>query len=482
MLKWLGCLGVLVLAVLILGGIALGTYNSLVGLGQGVDAQWAQVENQYQRRADLIPNLVKTVAGRGELREVDARGRWSKARASVGGQVNLGNLPNDPAAMARFQQAQDALSGALSRLMVVVERYPELKANAELPRPAGRSSRARRTASPSSAAATTRSAQAYNTARLRFPAVLFANLLGMREKTYFQARPGSDAGAERQLQLRRHARAGRALGRGRRSCAPSCARSSCAPSCLGGRAAGAAAEEPLPPPPTALLQRLRRARVRRATRSGSTRSSGRSRSRPRPRSWSRSSPSCPRPRSRTSRPHRAVVAGGRGRSSTTARSSSSSCATARCGSRRATASRARCPTRSPAASSTSRCVPHFRSGRLGGRHRGRDRRDHRRHAGRVQGPPAEEGARPLVPRRRPRRPRSCCSSSGSPSQGSRHVYGGRTYDGRGWRRGGGRVAGRRLGRRRRVGGGGGGGGWGGGGGGFSGGGGSFGGGGASSSW
>ena len=63
MMKWLGCLGVLVLAVLILGGIALGTYNSLVGLGQGVDAQWAKVENQYQRRADLVPNLVKTVEG-----------------------------------------------------------------------------------------------------------------------------------------------------------------------------------------------------------------------------------------------------------------------------------------------------------------------------------------------------------------------------------------------------------------------------------
>jgi len=130
MIKWLGCLGVLGLAVLILGGVALGTYNNLVSLGQGVDAQWAQVENQYQRRSDLVPNLVKTVEGAANF-EKSTLEQVVKARASAGqAQVNLGNVPNDPAAMARFQQAQDALSGALQRLMVVVERYPELKANA----------------------------------------------------------------------------------------------------------------------------------------------------------------------------------------------------------------------------------------------------------------------------------------------------------------------------------------------------------------
>src|SRR5512144_1762365 len=140
MWKWLGCLGALVLVVLVIGGVALGSYNSLVGLGQAVDAQWAQVENQYQRRADLIPNLVNTVQGAANF-EKSTLEEGVKARASVGqAQVNVGNLPNDPAAFARFQQAQDALSGA----------------------------------------------------RLRFPAVVFANMRGMKEKSYFQARAGSD--------------------------------------------------------------------------------------------------------------------------------------------------------------------------------------------------------------------------------------------------------------------------------------------------
>jgi LemA protein len=191
MMKWLGCLGALVLVVLVLGGVALGTYNSLVGLGQSVDAQWAQVENQYQRRADLVPNLVKTVEGAADF-EKSTLEEVVKARASVGqAQVNLGSVPNDPAAMARFQQAQDALSGALQRLMVVVERYPELKANANF-----RDLQVQLEGTENRIAVErgryNEKAQAYNTARLRFPAVVFANLLGMREKTYFQARPGSD--------------------------------------------------------------------------------------------------------------------------------------------------------------------------------------------------------------------------------------------------------------------------------------------------
>jgi LemA protein len=113
------------------------------------------------------------------------------ARASVG-QVNVDpkNLPNDPAAMARYQQAQDALSGALSRLLVVVERYPELKANANF-----RDLQAQLEGTENRVSVErmrfNEKAQAYNTARMRFPTVLFANLLGMREKAYFQATPGS---------------------------------------------------------------------------------------------------------------------------------------------------------------------------------------------------------------------------------------------------------------------------------------------------
>jgi LemA protein len=188
-MKWLGCLGVLVVIALVVGGVLMGTYNNLVTLGQGVDAQWAQVENSYQRRADLIPNLVATVKGAADF-EKSTLESVIGARASVG-QVNMGNLPNDPAAFARFQQAQDALSSALSRLLVVVERYPDLKANQNFRdlqvQLEGTENRI--------AVERTRyneRAQAYNTARLRFPTVLVARLLGFGEKAYFKAVAGAD--------------------------------------------------------------------------------------------------------------------------------------------------------------------------------------------------------------------------------------------------------------------------------------------------
>jgi LemA protein len=189
-MKWLGCLGVIVVLALVVGGVAVGKYNTLVGLGQGVDAQWAQVENQYQRRADLVPNLVATVKGAADF-EKSTLEAVVNARASVG-QVNVDpkNLPNDPAAMAKYQQAQDALSGALSRLLVVVERYPELKANANF-----RDLQTQLEGTENRVAVErmrfNEKAQAYNTERLRFPTVIFANLLGMKEKAYFQSTPGS---------------------------------------------------------------------------------------------------------------------------------------------------------------------------------------------------------------------------------------------------------------------------------------------------
>jgi LemA protein len=188
-MKWLGCLGVLVVIALVVGVMLMGTYNNLVGLGQGVDAQWAQVENQYQRRADLIPNLVSTVQGAADF-EKSTLEAVIQARASVG-QVNLGNLPNDPAAFARFQQAQDALSSALSRLMVVVERYPELKANQNF-----RDLQVALEGTENRVAVErnryNEKAQEYNTARLRFPTVLVARLLGFGEKAYFKAAAGAD--------------------------------------------------------------------------------------------------------------------------------------------------------------------------------------------------------------------------------------------------------------------------------------------------
>src|SRR5687768_7394290 len=117
--------GGLVGLVVILGLVVAGMFNRFITLGQAVDQQWAQVQNVYQRRADLIPNLVSTVSGaanfeKSTLKEVvDARARVGQV------QVNPGNAED----LAKFQQAQDGLSSALSRLLVVVERYPELKAN-----------------------------------------------------------------------------------------------------------------------------------------------------------------------------------------------------------------------------------------------------------------------------------------------------------------------------------------------------------------
>jgi LemA protein len=189
MMKWLGCLGVVVVVALVVGGMLMGTYNSLVGLGQAVDAQWSQVENQFQRRADLIPNLVSTVQGAANF-EKSTLEAVVQARASVG-QVNLGNLPNDPAAFARFQQAQDSLSSALSRLMVVVERYPDLKANQNF-----RDLQVQLEGTENRVAVErmryNEKAQEYNTARLKFPAVLVARLMGFGEKAYFKAAAGSD--------------------------------------------------------------------------------------------------------------------------------------------------------------------------------------------------------------------------------------------------------------------------------------------------
>src|SRR6185503_6265700 len=125
----LGVVGAIVLIVLIFGAGIAGTYNSLNTLDQATQSQWAQVENTYQRRADLIPNLVNTVKGAANF-EQSTLTAVTEARSRVG-QVTQGavqNIANDPAAFQRFQQAQDGLSSALSRLMVVVEKYPELKA------------------------------------------------------------------------------------------------------------------------------------------------------------------------------------------------------------------------------------------------------------------------------------------------------------------------------------------------------------------
>jgi LemA protein len=124
-----GCLIGIVVAILILGLYAKGVYNGLVGSEQAVEAQWSQVQNAYQRRADLIPNLVASVKGAANF-EQSTLTQVIEARSRVG-QISpqaSAEILNDPAKFAQYQQAQDGLTSALSRLMVVVEQYPQLQA------------------------------------------------------------------------------------------------------------------------------------------------------------------------------------------------------------------------------------------------------------------------------------------------------------------------------------------------------------------
>jgi len=182
-------LGLAVVAA-ILGITCVGGYNRLVTLDQAVQSQWAQVENAYQRRADLVPNLVETVKGAAKF-EKDTFTAVTEARAKAG-QTQLGAPPTDPAALQRFQQAQDQLASALSRLMVVVERYPELKATqnfrdlqVQLEGTENRITVERMRFN--------QAAQDFNTARNRFPTVVIAGLFGSRfaEKAYFKAQAGA---------------------------------------------------------------------------------------------------------------------------------------------------------------------------------------------------------------------------------------------------------------------------------------------------
>jgi LemA protein len=190
MTKGIGCLAAAVVVLVIVGAMAVGTYNSLVNKEQAVDAQWAQVEAAYQRRADLIPNLVATVKGAAEF-EKSTLEAITRARASVGSGPAGAGVTDDPQAFAKWQAAQDQLSSALSRLLVVVERYPDLKANqnfrdlqAQLEGTENRINVERNRYN--------ESAQEYNSARKRFPAVLAANLMGFGEKAYFRSAPGSE--------------------------------------------------------------------------------------------------------------------------------------------------------------------------------------------------------------------------------------------------------------------------------------------------
>lgn len=179
-------LAVVGVVVVLLAWRGCSSYNSLVGLDEGVNSAWAQVQNQYQRRADLIPNLVETVKGAANF-ERETLEAVIQARANATRpEINAENLLNNPQAFQQFQQAQDNLGAALGRLMVVVERYPELKANqnyldlqTQLEGTENRIAVERKRFN--------EVVQNYNSTRRVFPTNIFAGMFGFQQRPYFEA-------------------------------------------------------------------------------------------------------------------------------------------------------------------------------------------------------------------------------------------------------------------------------------------------------
>jgi LemA protein len=180
------------LVILIIGGCSgCNSYNGMNSLKQQVDKGWADVQNVYQRRADLIPNLVKTVEGAANF-EKSTLTQVIQARQQVTNlKVDLANAPNDPEVLKHFQATQDQLSGALSRLLITVEKYPELKATAGF-----RDLQAQLEGTENRITVErgrfNEVVMAYNTRVQSMPARLYAGAFGFQPKPYFTAREGSD--------------------------------------------------------------------------------------------------------------------------------------------------------------------------------------------------------------------------------------------------------------------------------------------------
>ncbi|HGY57458.1 MAG TPA: LemA family protein [Caldithrix abyssi] len=183
--------GIIVLLLVIVFVTFKNAYNNFVTMEEEVNQRWAQVENVYQRRADLIPNLVEVVKGYAKHEKETLQG-VVEARSKVGGQINVGpEILNNPQAFAKFQQAQSALSSALQRLMVVVERYPDLKADkrfgdlqTQLEGTENRIAVERKRFN--------EAVQKYNTSIRRFPSNIIAAMFGFEKKMYFQAEAGAE--------------------------------------------------------------------------------------------------------------------------------------------------------------------------------------------------------------------------------------------------------------------------------------------------
>ena len=183
-----GLIALIIVLVCVLGVFSFykNTYNSLVTMDEGVSASWAEVQNQYQRRLDLIPNLVSTVKGYAK-HESDVFTQVSEARSKAGGQINISDeVLNDPEAFARYQQIQDNLGASLQRLLMVTEQYPELKADQnfmalqdQLEGTENRITVARNRFN--------ETAKTYNTKIRQFPTNIIANMSGFEKKSYFTA-------------------------------------------------------------------------------------------------------------------------------------------------------------------------------------------------------------------------------------------------------------------------------------------------------
>jgi LemA protein len=188
MKKWI-TIGVIVVVLLIIYSSFKGAYNQMVTMDESISQTWAQVENVYQRRLDLIPNLVNTVKGYADFEQETLTG-VVEARAKAT-QVNINPQNLTPDALQQFQGAQDGLSSALSRLMVVVERYPDLKANqnflelqAQLEGTENRIAVERKKFN--------ESVQGYNTYIRKFPNTMYAGMFGFATRGYFEASAGAE--------------------------------------------------------------------------------------------------------------------------------------------------------------------------------------------------------------------------------------------------------------------------------------------------
>ena len=192
---------VVVVILLIIVGKGIGTYNNIIALEEGVKAQWAQVENTYQRRFDLIPNLVSTVQGEANF-EKSTLTEVMDMRSRMGGTVKLDeSLMNDEAALKRFQEMQGSLGGALQRLMAVSENYPDLKSNKSF-----QELRVQLEGAENRIAVERKryneTVQAFNTTIRQFPTNIVAGFAGASPKALFSADAGASTAPKVQFDVK----------------------------------------------------------------------------------------------------------------------------------------------------------------------------------------------------------------------------------------------------------------------------------------